>query len=49
MDFNTEMVKDSLSKVASRKILEWGKSLPSNLGNGQDLWSLPKEMGRAEN
>lgn len=38
-----------LSKLASSKILEWGKSLPSNLRNGQDLWSLPEEMGRAEN
>lgn len=49
MDFDRELVKESLSKVASSKISEWGKSLPSNLGNGQDLWSLPEEMGRAEN
>lgn len=49
MDFNRELVKDSLSKVASSKILEWAKSLPSNLGNGQVIWSLPEEMGRAEN
>lgn len=49
MDFNRQLVKESLSKVASSKILDWGKSLPSNLGNSQDLWSLPEEMGRAEN